>query len=335
MTKAVALYAIKYSIFNELPWELKGIIIEDLPNNHVEYLLDHFPDLNWDYDKLSELKISIPHLRKNINLWNWEKLSQYMPFDEITDNPTLPWDWSFICLNSTINLAHILMNRYVDWNWMSLAKNKNITLKHLIKLHKTVYVPRYSENPNVTIKEVIDNPNLSWDWYKLSKVIPVSDIIKHNNLRWNWRKVSERDVTVKEYLSNPTLPWHMGLLVQNIKGTIDEIRSAMPVTLKQLEHNKHLNLGEYLQKFTDSYVSEEYYEVPLLYVTAMCNINNTTLSIYNIHLLGWIIDSWKLSQGDINTGPVLSKYIPCKLLTVNVSLKKKIEFFKKLKSLLT
>ena len=66
MTKAVALYAIKYSIFNELPWELKGIIIEDLPNNHVEYLLDHFPDLNWDYDKLSELKISIPHLKEQV-----------------------------------------------------------------------------------------------------------------------------------------------------------------------------------------------------------------------------------------------------------------------------
>lgn len=44
MTKVLGLFAIKYSIFSKLPWEIHEIIISDLRSSQLEYILNKYPN---------------------------------------------------------------------------------------------------------------------------------------------------------------------------------------------------------------------------------------------------------------------------------------------------
>ena len=56
-----------------------------------------------------------------------------------------------------------------------------------------------SQNPNITIKNVIENPDKPWDWSILScnPNITIKDVIENSDKPWDWSLLS--DNTFKYY----------------------------------------------------------------------------------------------------------------------------------------
>ena len=70
-----------------------------------------------------------------------------------------------------------------QWNWAWLSINPNITMKDVLENPDKNWNWDYlSENPNVTMKDVLENPDKLWDWEWLS---------------------SNPNITIKDVLENP------------------------------------------------------------------------------------------------------------------------------------
>lgn len=54
MTKVLGLFAIKYSTFSNLPWEIQSMIVNYLRSSQLEYILSKYPDKLWNWKILSE-----------------------------------------------------------------------------------------------------------------------------------------------------------------------------------------------------------------------------------------------------------------------------------------
>ncbi len=75
-----------------------------------------------------------------------------------------------------------------------------------------------SQNPTVSIYDVIDNLEKPWDWDELSRNRGISfrDINHYKTFSWNWRYVSRNEnVTMKDVLDNPSYAWDFSALSGN------------------------------------------------------------------------------------------------------------------------
>ncbi len=131
----------------------------------LEYLLEKYPDKNWDYWELSRNPtISLKYIKNNlvidrdvnlydnvdINLllkrWYWYEISERVTYKEFIDNPELPWNYLGLSINENIPIEYIknsLNDNTNNWNWRYISER-------------------------VKYKDFINNPDLPWDYEGLS-----------------------------------------------------------------------------------------------------------------------------------------------------------------------
>ncbi len=72
--------------------------------NTLLYLLEKYPNENWNYERLSENpNISIKYIKNNPdNKWDWKNISRIVTYIEFINNPDLPWDYCELSRNKNI-----------------------------------------------------------------------------------------------------------------------------------------------------------------------------------------------------------------------------------------
>ena len=121
--------------------------------------------------------------------------------DDITNNPTLPWDWNSVCKNPNLTFEFIQQNLTKKINWYSISRHPNITIEHVIKYPG--YPWNYhglSANINLTVEFVLNNPNNDWDCNQLSKHnFTYNSIIYSNKLT---KYISNNQLTIQHLSKN-------------------------------------------------------------------------------------------------------------------------------------
>ena len=83
-----------------------------------------------------------------------------------------------------------------------------------------------SENPNITMKDVLAHPNESWTWNALSANpgITMRDVEEHPWGLWNWNALSSNpNITIKDVLAYPDKSWNWDRLSRNPSISIKDI----------------------------------------------------------------------------------------------------------------
>ena len=118
--------------------------------SHLIYLLEQFPDKEWNYNGLSaNPNIDLKYILNNPDKpWNWSWLSSNpnITIQDILNNPDKPWDWDWSSRNPNITIQDVLNNPDKPWDWVELSRNKfnyKKIEKNIIydKLHNWLYKP--------------------------------------------------------------------------------------------------------------------------------------------------------------------------------------------------
>ncbi len=82
----------------------------------LEYLLEKYPDKNWDYERLSiNPNITFEYIKNNLTKeWDWEFISQRVTYKEFIDNPDLPWNYSGLSKNKFDYESRILAKEIMN-----------------------------------------------------------------------------------------------------------------------------------------------------------------------------------------------------------------------------
>ncbi|MFN9114755.1 MAG: hypothetical protein ACK5XN_32230 [Bacteroidota bacterium] len=178
------------------PWILSGILQNPAINFKVaRYLIDK-------YGRNSNMKdISYKILSRNSSI----------TLENILENIDQDWDWKELSYHSAIpcyrksifTLHEILRNKHLPWVWCSISRHPQLTLKH-----------------------IIDNPDIPWCFDNASFVIPINDILSNTQYPWNWNSVSfNHHLTFQDYLSNPDKPWVFDAICRYVATIHDVLRN--------------------------------------------------------------------------------------------------------------
>jgi hypothetical protein len=138
-------------------------------------------------------------------------------------------------------------NRYINWRY-KIEKNPLKVLLEIFpeKCWNWYYI---SQNPNITMSDILKHPNLPWNWNDIS--------YKTNITIRNWYYVSQNpNITLKDILTHPEKPWSWAGLSLN-KFLYDdtmfskEIKNSINNNRKKIEK---LKLYGDLNRLVNKYV---------------------------------------------------------------------------------
>ena len=103
--------------------------------------------------------------------WDWPTLTWYRNLSEslqswqqVLDNPHMPWCWYSLSLHPLVTWQHVLDNPDLPWSSAGLSQNPNITWQIIQdNPDKPWNWSRVTTNPNITWQIVQDNPDKPWD----------------------------------------------------------------------------------------------------------------------------------------------------------------------------
>jgi hypothetical protein len=199
--------------------------------------------------------------------WSWEYISANpnIRWDDIIRNPNLPWKYDFLSRNPNITVNIINSNIHLPWSFEQLSKNPNITLDFVKKYpnipwcyqkiikNKSVtyadienninffmnkidmdeehlYYSLISKNQNISLSNVLSNPNKKWNYKYLSKHINLTWDTINTSKDWSYYYLSRNpnllspdmkdiimlDKYMEGYLQNPNL----GIVIFSIDNLI-------------------------------------------------------------------------------------------------------------------
>ena len=157
--------------------EFKTKYILDQIGQHIPLLniIDNI-DLDWNWRIISSrddltwnfIKTAIDS-KKEIS-WFGISRSSAITWDIVLTNLHLPWDWTFLARNPSIMLDVTIST--IDENYPLWEKNAIETCNSHVSIvnHPNIeFNCKYaSESPNITIKDIIDNPHIKWNYEMLS-----------------------------------------------------------------------------------------------------------------------------------------------------------------------
>lgn len=116
-------------------------------------------------------------------------------------------------------LTFVLANRDNSWDWLALSKNPNISVREIINSPELPWAWFHvSGNPNIRIQDVVDNLDKDWRWDQLSwnPGFSIVDVLSTPQLPWDWRGVSlNPEITFADVLAHPECPWNYNYLSRN------------------------------------------------------------------------------------------------------------------------
>jgi len=201
----------------------KGITIEDI--------LGH-PEFPWKWNSVSSNpNLNIDHIiafpKKD---WNWSRISMnpIMTPDVVNDHPDLPWDFWCMSYNPSINYQFVILNSNKNWLayaisknegismediqcnvddpiwiWSSVGFNPNITMDFMkwnterLTLHDKCVMNCISSAKNITMKDILDNPQYRWNWSCVSLNPNITyEFIKDHKERIDFGMLSRNKLTL-------------------------------------------------------------------------------------------------------------------------------------------
>ena len=198
---------------------------------------------NWDYNELSKNKhVTLDLVMANKSLlWNRISLMEN-PNMTIEFYKTHPKMFNYIfsdtlSKNPTFSLKD-LINGYVYWFWEIVFRyNHNVTFDFYRQYlaGRGISVKYLSNNPNITLDIIENNPTLDWDW-KLISCNPNITIgfIQKNIDKFNlfdWYEISRnKGITMKDISEYISFPWKYEGVSENPNITIPFIEEHSGLT---------------------------------------------------------------------------------------------------------
>lgn len=252
------------------------IFLSSNPFISLEFILSN-PKLPWNWDHISKNRcitlpmiVSHPELPwcRSMVLSNPNTTMDYIH----TYYPSLrtlnPFDISLICMNNSINLQFADLHPHLVENWFCISNNPRITEEFILRHASTlnwsnvskVVKPEFmltnihlpwewnaaSENPNINMKFICDNPDLKWDWRNISKNSNLSldfinshcdgsvliNDIGRTYICWDWNRISGNKFMKDKSCASWTdyVKWKTGAM----KETNCRLISILPIVLIDL-----------------------------------------------------------------------------------------------------
>ena len=232
-------------ILNSLDKKWDWGLLSKHPKLTFDFILNHL-DYNWSWVHISiHSNITFENIIEHLELnWIWEYVcyNENITIKNIIDNPNLPWSWRSLSKNDNIT-QYFLTYSNLSWNFDDLTYNGDLTDIDIIleknNLLDQLKFIKLDENPNITInyikecinnnnksvdywcweqlscnmsiKDIIDNPDLPWDMSivcEFNKYLTINDIIKYPNYLNCWSSLScHANITFNDILPYQNLPW--------------------------------------------------------------------------------------------------------------------------------
>lgn len=255
MTKILGCFTLRHTE-PKLPWEIRSMIVKYLRSTQLEYILEKYPNVRWDWDEICKGNVSFKFVMKTDFPWEWYlalcgnpniTIEQILLIDEVISLYDL-------VKNPNFKLKHVLESPYDDWDWRGISKNKNITIEQVIE-HDFPW-NWYCLSSRLLVKDIFDNPNLPWDWNGISKNktltmkhikknihkinwhelsnnpnITFEFIIKNKKEDWNWYRLSQHPNIKMEHIINNDLRWDIMGLEETPNVTCPEIFKYIKSTI--------------------------------------------------------------------------------------------------------
>ena len=187
-----------------------------MSGNALTFLLNKYPNKNWDWFELS----------KNPNITK----------EYIDNNLHFPWNWNLgVSSNRNVDIEFIEKHKDKKWNWLFLSSHIKLNQKSLIKYKDKLNFCKLSLNPNLSLDLVINNPKLYWNYNNLllNPIMTVDFFLKYKNKLFS-----------NVYFSNQ-------LLSMNPEITIDELNKLYINKRQKLDwklvskYNKNITFDYY------------------------------------------------------------------------------------------
>jgi hypothetical protein len=173
-------------------------------------------------------------IREHVSKWNWIALSKNkaITLDMITYTADLSWNQKYVTLNPNSSLKYIV-EHIEDHNWTTNGWywdyiSSQYATMDIVKLHP--HLPwnykALSQNPCITIVDVLENIKIPWDWRFLSCHPNMTwDIIQaHRELPWHTKLLSANpNITWDIIKSNPEIDWDFDNFTRNPNLTAEII----------------------------------------------------------------------------------------------------------------
>jgi hypothetical protein len=150
----------EWKIFTDEGEDFTFLDLSDHPKLTLEFYKKH-KDRTWDYDILSgNPAISCEFINTNPNAsWNWDILAHHKDINRIfSAYPDKPWDYENICCNENLELSTFLKLPELDAeDWSTFSYRGKITLKQVIENPQLpwMYIHLLS-NPNIPFKKFLN-----------------------------------------------------------------------------------------------------------------------------------------------------------------------------------
>ena len=172
--------------------------ISNNQNVNIEFILK-YPNTIEDYKNEDDYKYH-GSIYSNGLFWDWESLSNKLGFPVVRKYPNLPWNYRLIDASTINDWEYVFENpiyHYVE-NICKYIPLKYIL--HFLQICPSYDVKMLSENSNLSVQFIKQNPEIKWDFIILSKNLPLSEIQKDLSLPWNYESLSENETLTTEFI---------------------------------------------------------------------------------------------------------------------------------------
>ena len=171
--------------------------------------------------------------------WNGVIVNPNINIDDIYAHPEIPWDPERVTLNPNFSAKDIVNHPDISPAHKSAELYRNASFNDLIKYRFFLSnIGRYSRHSQFTIDEIkdgvgnYDKYRIEWDWYDLSQNenISMQDVIENPDLPWEYGGMSSNpNLTIKYVYDNPDNDWDVKALSINKfgwKSQFEPVKSA-------------------------------------------------------------------------------------------------------------
>ena len=230
----------QYAIQQYIPVPQKYVdIIPSLPWDHsrpfndtqldIEYAMDNIPFSRVSMNENLTLQIIKDNIDKD---WDWKRITvqKIIGLQDIIDNPQLPWVMNKIHDNPNFGFDWIVAfyeNTALDWGQISIREGNKLTINDIIANPQLPWDRwRVSQRFDVTMEYILTQKNaldishsLCWEFISSFADISPQEIIEHHKLPWNWDGIQERSFVEssakREYIISETRKHLAAHLIQN------------------------------------------------------------------------------------------------------------------------
>lgn len=211
------------NILNSLnfDWDWKGVSMN--PNINWDIVKNNL-DMAWDWFEIS----AHPNITWDIIEKNWNKpwnmcgvsFNPNITWKIVQDNFDKEWFWKALSQNPNITGNDIQDYLHLNWNWTKLSRFSGVDLDFKIQNNQCpwCFYPFNQKLDKYMWEKIVTNPNIVWEWSKISQdpFITWDTIEKNQDFNWDWSAVSlNPNINLNIVENNLNYPWDKKNLLSN------------------------------------------------------------------------------------------------------------------------